>query len=176
MKNLGMTIELDPKGHKITCPAFGLCSSRAEHSTVADIVLDLTNLAYQPTTKSREQSGQLKRHVTFAMSERTPGYPAHASDTNEDDNKDDKPLVRPASRKELAEEKRDRDTDAEDLFPLVPPRPPPAAPVRKRKGPPVWQDPAATLEHEVPKDSRERAEDTSIVVQKSRRLKLCATS
>ena len=24
MKNLGMTIELDPKGDKITCPAFGL--------------------------------------------------------------------------------------------------------------------------------------------------------
>ena len=30
------------------------------------------------------------------------------------------------------------------------------------KGPTVWQDPAATLEHEVPEDSRERAEDTSI--------------
>ena len=26
MKNMGMTIELDPKGDKITCPPFGLCS------------------------------------------------------------------------------------------------------------------------------------------------------
>ena len=33
--------------------------------------------------------------------------------------------------------------------------------MRKRKGPPAWQDPVAILEHEVPKDSRERAEDTS---------------
>ena len=31
------------------------------------------------------------------------------------------------------------------------------------KGPPGWQDPAATLEHEVPKVSRERAEDTSFL-------------
>ena len=45
-----------------------------------------------------------------------------------------------------AKEKRDLDTDDEDLLPLVPPRLPPAAPVRKRKLPPVWQDPAATLD------------------------------
>ena len=57
MKNLGTTIKLDPKGDKIACPAFGLYSSPAEHSTMGHIVLDLTNLAYQPTTKSREQSG-----------------------------------------------------------------------------------------------------------------------
>ena len=50
MKNLGTAIELDPKGHNITCPAFGLHSSLAEHSTVGHTVLDLTNLAYQPTT------------------------------------------------------------------------------------------------------------------------------
>ena len=104
-------------------------------------VLDLTNLAYQPTTKSREQPGHPKRHVTFAMSERRPAYQAHAPDMHEDEDDDDKPLVRPASRKELAKEKRDLDTDDEDLLSVVPPRPPPAAPVRK-KGPPVWQDPA----------------------------------
>ena len=131
------------------------------------IVLDLTNLAYQPTTKSREQPGQPKRHVTFAMPERRPAYPAHAPDTDEDKDEDDKPLVQPASRKEPAKEKRDLDTDDEDLLPLVPPRPPQAAPVRKRKGPPVWQDPAATLEHEVSKDSRERAEETSILGRKA---------
>ena len=32
MRNLGTTVELDPKGDKITCPAFGLYSSPAEHS------------------------------------------------------------------------------------------------------------------------------------------------
>ena len=105
MKNLGMTIELDPKGDKITCPAFGLYSSPAEHSTMGHIVLDLTSLAYQPTTKSREQPGYPKRHVTFAMSERKPADPAHAPDMDEDEDEDDKPLVRPASRKELAQEK-----------------------------------------------------------------------
>ena len=120
-------------------------------------MLDLTSLAYQPTSKSRMQPGYPKRHVTFAMSERRPAYPAHAPDMDEDEGEDDKPLVRAASRKEIAKEKRDLETDDEDLLPSVPPRSPPAAPVRKRKGRPVWQDPAATLEHEVPKDSRERA-------------------
>ena len=65
MKNLGTTIELVPKGDTITCPAFGLYSS---YSTVGHVVLDLKNLAYQPTTKSREQPGHSNRHVTFAMS------------------------------------------------------------------------------------------------------------
>ena len=86
---------------------------------------------------------------------------------DEDEDEDDEPLVRPASRKEPAEERRDPATDDEDIPPLVPPRPPPAAPVRKRKGPPVWQDLAATLEHEVPKDSRERVEDTSTLGRKA---------
>ena len=36
---------------------------------------------------------------------------------DEDKDEDDKPLVRPASRNEPAEEKRDLDTD-EDLFPF----------------------------------------------------------
>ena len=48
MKKLGTTAELDPKGDKITCPAFGLYSSPAEHSTMGHIVLDLTNLANPP--------------------------------------------------------------------------------------------------------------------------------
>ena len=86
---------------------------------------------------------------------------------HQDKDEDDKPFVRPAPRKEPPKEKRDSDTDDEDLLPLVPPRPTPAAPVRKRKGPPVWQDPAATLEHEVSKDSRERAEETSILGRKA---------
>ena len=67
-KNMGSM--LDPKGDKISCPAFGLYSSPAENSTMEHIVLDVTNLAYQPTTWSREQCGHPKRHVTFAMTER----------------------------------------------------------------------------------------------------------
>ena len=51
MSSFGMTIELDPQGDKITCPAFGLYSSPAEYSTMGHIVLDLTKLTYQPTTK-----------------------------------------------------------------------------------------------------------------------------
>ena len=39
--------------------------------------------------------------------------------------------------------------------------------MKKRKGPPVWQDPTATLEQEVSRDSRERAEDTSILSRKA---------
>ena len=89
IKNLGTTIEQDPKGDQITCPAFGLYFSPAEHSTLGHIVLDLMSLAYQPTTKSREQPGYPKRHVTFAMSERRPAYPSHAPDMDEDEDEDD---------------------------------------------------------------------------------------
>ena len=182
MKNFGMTIEPDPKGDKITCPAFGLYSSPAEYSTMGHIVLDLTSLAHQPTTKSRERSGHPRRHVTFAMSERKPAYPAHAQDMHGDeddrplaqrdhivvsDDGDDQPLEQPAPRKVPTEERRDPGTDDGDLAPLIPPRSPPAAPVRRRKGPPVWQDPTATLEQEVSGDSRERAEDTSILGRKA---------
>ena len=49
------------------------------------IVLDLTSLTYQPTTKSSDRSGHPKRHVIFAMSERKPAYPAHALDMHEDE-------------------------------------------------------------------------------------------
>ena len=67
MRKLGTTVELDPKGDKITCPAFGLYSSPAEYPTMGHIVLDLTSLAYQP--KKRERSVHPKRHVTFAPAE-----------------------------------------------------------------------------------------------------------
>ena len=75
MKNLCTTIELDPKGDKITFPASGLCSSPAEYSTMGHIVLDLTSLPYKP--KSRERSAHPKRHVTSALSEQQSSYPAH---------------------------------------------------------------------------------------------------
>ena len=61
MKNLGMTIESDPKEDNITCPAFGLYSSPAEYSIMGHIVLDATSLAYQP--KLRERPAHPKRHV-----------------------------------------------------------------------------------------------------------------
>ena len=49
VRKLGTTVELDPQGDKITCPAFGLLSSPAEDSTMGNIVLDLTSLTCQPT-------------------------------------------------------------------------------------------------------------------------------
>ena len=62
-----MTIEADPNGDKITCPAFGLHSSPAEYSTMGHVVLDLTSLTYLP--KSHERSPHSKRHVTFALTD-----------------------------------------------------------------------------------------------------------
>ena len=158
MKNLGMTIELDPKGDKITCPAFGLYSSPAEYSTMGHIVLDLTSLAYQP--KSRERSAHPKRHVTFALSKQKSTYPAHTRELDEDDddkplvcpdrtavseNEDDQPLVQPSSRKETVEEKRESAAERRILTHL-----------RRRKGPPVWPDRSATLEQDVSGTSREQ--------------------
>ena len=75
MRNLSTTVELHPKGDKITCPAFGLYSSPVECSIIGDIVLYVTSLSYQSATKSREQPGHPKRHAIFAMSERKPAHP-----------------------------------------------------------------------------------------------------
>ena len=97
--------------------------------------------------------------MTFAMSERRPAYPARTHDMHEDEDEDDQPLVQPASRKEPVEERRDHPVDDEDLVHLVPPRQPPAAPARKRKGSPVLQDRT--------RDSRERAEDALILDKKA---------
>ena len=93
MKNLGTTIELDPKGDKITCPAFGLYSSPAEYSTMGHIFPRPSRVSNLVTRRDM---------LAFAMSERRPAYPAHAPDMreDEDEDEDDKPLVRPASRKE----------------------------------------------------------------------------
>ena len=162
MKNLGTTIELDPKGDKITCPAFGLYSSPADYSTMGHIVLDLTSLACQP--KSRERSSRPKKHVTFALSEQTSAHPTHTRELDEDEddkpfvrpdrtavseNEDDKPLVQPASREEPVR----RESTAERRVPT---------PVRRRKGPPVWRDPSTTLEQNVSGNSRERSGDVLI--------------
>ena len=160
MQNLGVTLELDPKGAKITCPAFGLFSSPVEYSTMRHIVLDLTSLAYQP--KSRERSSRPTKHVTVALSQRKSAYPTHVQKM--DDDEDDRPLVGP-DHSTVSEE------EDEDDKPLV--QPPPAlkressairrvpTPLRRRKGPPVWRDPSATLEQDVSGTSRERSKEIS---------------
>ena len=121
-------------------------------------MLDLTGLAYQP--KSRERSARPTKHVTFALSQRKSAYPARAQELDDDEN--DKPLVRP-DRTTVSEE------EDEDDKPLVQPaskekalrressaiRRVPTS-LRRRKGPPVWRDPSATLEQDAPGTSRER--------------------
>ena len=158
-----MTIELGPKGDKITCPAFALYSSPAEYSTMGQIVLDMTSLTYQP--QSRERSTHPQRHVTFALTEKSL-YPVHSPELDEDDDdkplirsdraadsedEDDKPLVQPASRKEPVKEKREFAAKHRVPTPL------------RRKGPPVWRNPSAALEQDVSRNSRERSEEVSIL-------------
>ena len=77
---------------------------------------------------------------------------AHPDHTVVSDDGDNQPLGEPASRKEPAEERRHPATDDRDR-----------APVRRRKGPPVWQGQTATLEQEVSGNSSERSEEVSIL-------------
>ena len=164
IENFGITFQLDPKGAKITCPAFGLYSFSVEYSTMGHIVLDLTSLASQP--KSHERSARPTKHVTFALSQRKSAYPARIQELDEDE--DDEPLVRP-----------DRTTVSDDEDEHVKPLVQPASalkhessairrvptPLRRSKGPPVWRDPSATLEQDVSGTSRERSEDVSSLVK-----------
>ena len=159
MKNLGMTIELETKGDKITCPAFGLYSSPAEHSTMGHIVLDLTSLAEQPTTKSREQLGHPKRQVTFSMSEQNQQIRLMLQTcmkmkmkmTNllyvqrQERNRSKKDVIKPLMTKTL------HLWFLRGLRDLLRPHSD-----RREKGPPIWQEPIAILEQQVSKDSRER--------------------
>ena len=177
MQNLGVTFELDPKGAKITCPAFGLHSSPAEYSRMVYIMLDLMSLAYQP--KSRERSARPPKHATFALSQKKSAYPAHSQEL--DDDEDDKPLVRPDGTIVSEEDEGDkllvqptsvlnRESSAKRGVPL---------PVRSRKGPPVWQDPSETLEQDVSGTSREPSGDISSLGELSSKLstgcRTCAT-
>ena len=89
---------------------------------------------------------------------------------HEDEDENEKPLVRLTSRKESLEEGRGQAIDSEDVASLVPSRPsrpPETAQRQKRKGPPVLQDPTAFLKQQVSRDSREREEETSIWRKKS---------
>ena len=124
-------------------------SSPAECPTMGHIVLDLTSLAYQPTTKASDRPGNQRRHVSFSISERKRAYPAHTRPHMEkitnflcivtmpfiSEEEDTQPHVRPTTRKEPLEEGRDQATDDEDLAPLVPSRPsrPPQAAQRQKK-------------------------------------------
>ena len=138
-------------------------------------MLDLMTLAYQ--LKSRERSAGPKRHVTFAISEQHSAYPAHTRELDEDkddkplvrpdrttisEDEDDKPMVQPASREEPVK----RESAAERRVPSQ---------VRRRKEPPVWRDPSATLEQDVSGNWRERSEEISIF-GKIQTVKLSATS
>ena len=144
MQNLGITLELDPRGAKITRPAFGLYSSPVQQSTMGHIVLDLTSLAYQP--KSHERSARPTKNA------------------QELDDDDDKPLVRP-DRSAVSEDEDEDDNlwcnlltkkkrrsvnllqDAEFLHRY------------EEEWTSIWRDPSATLEQDVSGTTRERSED-----------------
>ena len=105
MQNMGITLELEPEGAKITWPVFGLYSSPIEYSTMGHI-----GLAYQP--KSRERLARSTKHVTFAPSQRKSAYRASVQEL--DDDEGDKPLVRPG-RTAVS-----KDEDADDKFLVQP--------------------------------------------------------
>ena len=68
MQNLGIPLDLDPKGAKITCPALA-CTLLPTNIPQWDILSwILTSLAYQP--KSRERSDRPTKRVTLALSQR----------------------------------------------------------------------------------------------------------
>ena len=122
------------------------------------IVLDLTSLAHEP--KFREQFAYLERPVTSALSEQKIAYPADTRELDEDE--DDQPLVRSDCNASSGDE------DYKPLVQTVPIKEPMEerrhsaagrripVQVRKRKGPPVWQDPSATLETDVSGNSRDQ--------------------
>ena len=106
-------------------------------------------------------------------------YTVHSPELDEDDDykplvrsdratasedEDDKPLVQPASRKEPVKEKRE--SAAERRTP---------AQLLRRKGPPVWRDPTATLQQDVSGNSRERSEEIFFLA-KNQMVKLSAMS
>ena len=169
MKNLGMTIELDPQGDKITCPAFGLFPSPAEYSTMGHIELDLPSLTYQPTTKSRERPLSPKEtcNLCHVRAKIQPIQLVHQTCmkmkmkmrmTNH--------LCSHHQGKNLLRKNVTHLLTTETLYPWFLQDYLQMHQCGKEKGPSVWQDPTATLEQEVSGDSRERAEDTSMLGKK----------
>ena len=127
------------------------------------IVLDLTSLTYQLTTKSSNRSGHPKKQVIFAMSERKPADLAQAPDMHEDE--DDKPLVRPTTRKEPLKGGRDRTIGGEDLATLVRDLLSHTATAEKKTTSAVRSN--WLYWNKVSRDSRERTEETSIFAKKT---------
>ena len=88
---------------------------------------------------------------------------------HEDEDEDDKPFVRPASRKEPLRKGVIKPLMTKtlhlwffrELRDLLRPHSD-----KRKKGPLVWQDPTAILEQDVSRDSRERTEETSILRKK----------
>ena len=105
-EKLGYDLWTGSKKRQDYVPSFWLVFFSSYDSTVGHIVLDLTSLMCQPTTKSSNRSGYPKKHVIFVMSERKPANLDHAPDMHEEENEDDKPLVRPTARKDPLEEGR----------------------------------------------------------------------
>ena len=147
-------------------------SSPAEYSTMGQLVLDWTSLAYQP--KSRERFARLKKHVTFSLSNFVgPKFSkiTHKNWTKREminllfvqtvqdhavsEDEDDKPwsnLATVPSIKEWTSDRKAwicRGTQSSRSN----------APLRRRKGSPVWRDPSTTLEQDVSGNSRERSEE-----------------
>ena len=107
MKHLGMTIELDPKRDKITCPAFGLYSSPAEYSTMGHFGFGFDESCVPDkiawADRSKNQQIQLAHENWTKMMTINPLVCPDNVTVSEDE--DDEPLVRPSS--ELIKEKRD---------------------------------------------------------------------
>ena len=86
-----------------------------------------------------------------------------------DDDEDDRPLVGP-DHTTVSEEEDEDDKPRVQPVPALKPescairRVP--TPLRRRRGPPVWRDPTATLEQDVSGTSRERSEDVSSLGRK----------
>ena len=162
-------LDLDPKGAKITCPAFGMYSSPDEYSTMGHIVLDLTSLAYQP--KLRERPARPTKHVVFALVAKKISVSSACSRTEWRRRWHNLLFVQTALRRfwrrgwwrplinlwcHLHQEKNQWKTSVN-----LPPHADFPHQLRRRKGPPVWRDPSATREQSVSGTSRERSEDFS---------------
>ena len=73
---------------------------------------------------------------------------------SEEEDEDDEPLVRPASKEKAPR----REASAICRVPTS---------LRRRKRHPVWRDPSSTLEQDVSATSRERSEEVSIIGKNS---------
>ena len=120
---------LFPDGNiETTFPTVTATAASSTSPTTTLLPLHLTNLRsarYAHSAKSDMASGYL------AESPLTTVQPDHAVVS---DDEDDQTLVRPATRREPSEKRRDQTTGDGNLAPLVPPRPSPVLNTTKEKG------------------------------------------